>query len=183
MVEHDISRGDVAANMSKDVRGALGGSREGDAGRPVVSFQLLLLAKGLHHQGLPHAKADVLLFSVHRAVGASIPLVLGVQLLRLVGLQMRHLCPLAAGVSRPLGLRHHLQGVCALDLDGGERDVDAGADDSRVLEEKLDDLGSCWSLGGSVRETSAEKQSPGANIDLTSDWIQNVFDKGCQGDS
>lgn len=169
MVEHDIACRDITAHMGKDVRRALCGSRESDARSSIFSFQILLLAEWFH-QGLPHTQTDVLLLSIHRAVGASVPLVLGVQLLRLVGcLQVRHLCPLAPRVRRPLGFGHHLQGVGALDLDGGEGHVYAGADNAGVLEEELDDLCRCRPLGRRVREASAEQQSPGSNTDKRSD--------------
>ena len=161
VVEHDVAGGHVAAHVGQDVRRAVGGPRVGHRRGPIGSLLIVLLAKGLLHERLLHAHLHDVLAPVHRTVGTTpVPLVLGAQLLGL-GLEVRMLVLMAGRLL--LGFGHHLQGVSALYLHGGEGHVDAGTDEPRVLEEQLDDLGSRRSLGGRVGEACAQQQGPGDN--------------------
>ena len=161
MVEHDVTGGHVAAHVGQDVGRALRGPGVGHGRRAIGPLLVVLLAEGLLHQRLLHAHLPDVLAPVHRAVGAApVPLVLRTQLLGL-GLQVRMLVLMVDCLL--LGFGHHLEGVGAFYLHGGERDVDAGADQPRVLQQQLHNLRGGGALGRRVGEAGAQQQGPGDN--------------------
>ena len=56
--------------------------------------------------------------------------------------------------------KHHIY-LCKYQIPNTKYQV---PDDPRVFEQQLDDLGCCWTFGGSVRETRAEQECPGIKI-------------------